>query len=280
MALLRRVGLVDRDARRTRGEDAEAGVGPLGARVAEDRDLVARLDAEVDQAARHAAYARGQVGEADVDPLVADLVLQGGAIAELVAGEQRHVRHGPRTGARLGGGDRPYFHELLLSALGKRRSWPAGQQLRVYARCGKEAELIARGGYALARLRCWDSFKEARNSVLSIRPWNIGTPSSMHLEITSLRCIPASRASSVGVRWIAMNVPPVVDVPTRTLSIGTDGATIFSAIGRTNGRCLPGNLRPDARAHGAERRAVPRVAHGHEPVLDGRVLLRPAPGPR
>jgi hypothetical protein len=30
----------------------------------------------------------------------------------------------------------------------------------------------------------------------------------MHLEMTSLRCIPASRASSVGVRWIAMYFLP------------------------------------------------------------------------
>ena len=40
----------------------------------------------------------------------------------------------------------------------------------------------------------------ARKSVLSMRPWKIGTPSSMHFEITSRRSSPDSRASSVGVR--------------------------------------------------------------------------------
>ncbi len=43
-----------------------------------------------------------------------------------------------------------------------------------------------------------------RNRVLSIRPLKIGTPSSTHLTMTSRRSRPASRASSVGVRWLAM----------------------------------------------------------------------------
>ena len=33
-----------------------------------------------------------------------------------------------------------------------------------------------------------------------MRPWKIGTPNSMHFEMTSLRSSPVSRASSVGVR--------------------------------------------------------------------------------
>src|SRR4051812_11275873 len=41
-------------------------------------------------------------------------------------------------------------------------------------------------------------------SVLSIRPSKIGTPICMHLLMTSRRCIPASRASSVGVKWIGI----------------------------------------------------------------------------
>ena len=41
---------------------------------------------------------------------------------------------------------------------------------------------------------------EARNRLLSMRPWKIGTPSSTHFVMTSLRSSPASRASSVGVR--------------------------------------------------------------------------------
>src|SRR5581483_7354173 len=43
-----------------------------------------------------------------------------------------------------------------------------------------------------------------RKRVLSIRPLKIGTPSSRHLAITSLRSSPDSRASSVGVRWLGI----------------------------------------------------------------------------
>ena len=52
----RRVGLVDRDQRGARGEDAEAGVGPLGTAVGQI-ETCARLDAEVDEAERHLADA-------------------------------------------------------------------------------------------------------------------------------------------------------------------------------------------------------------------------------
>src|SRR3954454_22695038 len=52
----------------------------------------------------------------------------------------------------------------------------------------------------------------ARKSVLSIRPWKIGTPSSMHFSMTSRRSMPASRASSVGVRWIAISTSPPGEV--------------------------------------------------------------------
>ena len=44
----------------------------------------------------------------------------------------------------------------------------------------------------------------ARKRVLSILPWKMGTPISMHFSMTSRRSIPDSRASSVGVRWIAI----------------------------------------------------------------------------
>ena len=37
---------------------------------------------------------------------------------------------------------------------------------------------------------------------------------------------------------------------------------------------------PRSAAGRAARTTLPRVAHGHEPLLDGGVLLRPAPGPR
>src|SRR3954454_6970994 len=52
----------------------------------------------------------------------------------------------------------------------------------------------------------------ARKRVLSILPWKIGTPSSMHFSITSRRSMPASRASSVGVRWIAISTSPPGEV--------------------------------------------------------------------
>src|SRR5215211_2426313 len=63
--------------------------------------------------------------------------------------------------------------------------------------------------YALASSRFASAcLRLERNSVLSIRPWKIGTPISIHREMTSLRCMPASRPSSVGVRWIAMYLSP------------------------------------------------------------------------
>src|SRR5687767_13222467 len=52
----------------------------------------------------------------------------------------------------------------------------------------------------------------ARNRVLSMRPWKMGTPSSMHFSMTSRRSMPASRASSVGVRWIAISTSPPGEV--------------------------------------------------------------------
>ena len=55
LALLGRVRLVDRDDRGAGGEGGEVEVGPLGAGVGEDRDLVAALDAEIDQAERELA---------------------------------------------------------------------------------------------------------------------------------------------------------------------------------------------------------------------------------
>ena len=50
LALLGRVGLVDRDDGGAHAEGGEVEVGPLRTGVGEDRDLVALLDAELDQA--------------------------------------------------------------------------------------------------------------------------------------------------------------------------------------------------------------------------------------
>ena len=54
--------------------------------------------------------------------------------------------------------------------------------------------------YSLTSSRSCSASRLVRKSDLSILPWKIGTPISMHLEITSRRSSPASRASSVGVR--------------------------------------------------------------------------------
>ena len=51
LALLGRVGRVDRHDDGAGARDAEVRVGPLGPRRAQDRHAVARLDPEVDQAA-------------------------------------------------------------------------------------------------------------------------------------------------------------------------------------------------------------------------------------
>ena len=74
LALLGGVGLVDRDDDGADRERGEVEVGPLGAGVAEDRDLVALLDAEVDQAERERPDRLHDLAEAAVDPALAVLV--------------------------------------------------------------------------------------------------------------------------------------------------------------------------------------------------------------
>ncbi len=144
VALLRRVGLVDRHAGRAGGQDAEAGVGPLGAAVAEDRDLVAWLDAELDQPGGDGPDLVGQLGIVDVHPFVADLVAQRGAVGELRSGGERQIRHRARAGARLGGGERPHFHQLLLARLGQpaKDSMPRKTLRRSVAALGAPATLV------------------------------------------------------------------------------------------------------------------------------------------
>ena len=68
LALLGRVGLVDRHDDGAGRERGEVEVGPLGAGVGEDRDLVALGDAEVDQAERERADGLLHLVEAAVDP--------------------------------------------------------------------------------------------------------------------------------------------------------------------------------------------------------------------
>src|SRR5688572_10185272 len=85
--------------------------------------------------------------------------------------------------------------------------------------------------YALAGTarRC-ASFSDSVKSVLSIRPWKIGTPSSMHFMITSRRCMPASRASSVGVRWIAIYVSSFAECRDRSFTLEAGRRNLSAAI--------------------------------------------------
>src|SRR3954453_9000799 len=90
------------------------------------------------------------------------------------------------------------------------------------------------------------------NSVLSIRPSKIGTPICMHLLMTSRRCMPASRASSVGVRWIAIRSPPAFACSCPlVLPERVDGANLFFAICGF----------PDARARSALQRPCDLLGH-------------------
>src|SRR3954470_11516841 len=95
----------------------------------------------------------------------------------------------------------------------------------------------------------------ARKSVLSIRPWKIGTPSSMHFSMTSRRSMPASRASSVGVRWIAISTSP----PGEVCHVECHGSALTGCLQRPPGQ--PDlNIRSD------------RVGQIDEDVLDAEAL--------
>ena len=102
LALRGRVGLVDRDQGAARGEDAEAGVGPLGPRVGEDGDLVARLQAEVHEPERDLLDRLPELGVGDVRPLLARLVPLRGRVAVLLHRERQQV--GDRLATGAGGG--------------------------------------------------------------------------------------------------------------------------------------------------------------------------------
>src|SRR6188472_273312 len=79
---------------------------------------------------------------------------------------------------------------------------------RFYAGRACRRDGVGSGRYAVALIAARGDLvaspRLAMKRVLSILPWKIGTPSSMHFEITSLRSRPVSRASSVGVRWFAI----------------------------------------------------------------------------
>src|SRR5687768_14832335 len=75
----------------------------------------------------------------------------------------------------------------------------------------------------------------------------------MHFMITSRRCIPASRASSVGVKWIAMYLSSLAGCLRSVLRLDPDGATL-SPLFASNG-----------------------VRNLDEPVLDAEALRQQVP---
>ena len=104
LALLGRVGLVDRHDHRAGRERGEIEVGPLGAGVGEDRDLVALGDAEVDQAEGERAHGLQHLVEAAVDPLLALLEAHRRGAAVELGGERQQVRQRGRFGSPLHAG--------------------------------------------------------------------------------------------------------------------------------------------------------------------------------
>jgi hypothetical protein len=121
LAFLGRVRLVDRDEHAARAQDAEARVRPLGTGVREDRDLLALLDAEVDEPERDLLDRRSELGVGGVDPLVAHLVALRGAVGVFLRRQRQQV--GDRLGSRACGDVRARgncFHRLSLSRLESR----------------------------------------------------------------------------------------------------------------------------------------------------------------
>src|SRR4029079_19063043 len=113
--------------------------------------------------------------------------------------------------------------------------------------------------YALASSRFWfASLRLHRKSVLSIRPWKIGTPISIRCERASRRCMPASRPSSVGGRWIAMYLCP----PRRLRSVSLRVSVV--SVGASNSPQFAG---------------LDRVRNLHEVVLDAESLVEVLPDP-
>src|SRR5215217_6837588 len=194
LALLGRVSRVDRDCDRARARDPEVDVRPLGAGCTEDRYAVAGLDAEVDQAAAHLGDDVAQLGIADVLPGAVLLVPDRRSVAVAHGGQPDQVGDRRRTGRPFMGLDR-----------GAALHGSSSRSQRRPILCGLT---LSQAGTALAVAVGLAACSErlARNKVLSMRPWKMGTPISMHFSITSRRSKPASRASSVGVRWIAIGL--------------------------------------------------------------------------
>jgi hypothetical protein len=104
LALLRRVGLIDRDDGGAHAESGEVEVGPLGSCVGQDRDLVALLDPELDQAEGETLRDLADLAIGLGHPLAGGVLVGDGAeIAVPLRGERHQVGASLAVGARLGG---------------------------------------------------------------------------------------------------------------------------------------------------------------------------------
>ena len=127
LALIRRVGRVDRHDDPSRRPDREAGVGPLGRGVGEDADPVSGLDAEIDQAKGDLAYDRIHLFVADIVPVAfRDLVADRRRAAEASGCASGDVGDRVLERRQLGtGGAPPHAGFHRSSSAGSRRWWMA-----------------------------------------------------------------------------------------------------------------------------------------------------------
>ena len=112
LALLGRVGGVDRDDDAGGAADAEAGVRPLRPGGAQDRSAVALRQAEIDQPAGDLGHDLADLAVSHVDPFVAALEAHRGVVGIPLRGKTHQV--GDRRRARRRRRGRAGFHSALL----------------------------------------------------------------------------------------------------------------------------------------------------------------------
>jgi hypothetical protein len=97
--------LVDRHHDGRRARDGELGEDPLDAALRDDRDALAGLEAELEEAVRDPPRGDPIILPGDVLPGIADAAPEGGTVAALRGlAEELIQRHGPLRLARAGGG--------------------------------------------------------------------------------------------------------------------------------------------------------------------------------
>jgi hypothetical protein len=104
LALLGRVGRVDRHDDRAGARDGEVAVRPLRARVAQDADALAGLHAQVDEAEADLAHDLADLREGHVVPFAVGLVAHGDAVGELLCRTTNEVGDRLRSRRMRGGG--------------------------------------------------------------------------------------------------------------------------------------------------------------------------------